>query len=516
MVERKAADERARREALRLEQRRGRRLGGGEAIARVVADAVLVRIAARENRRVRHERHDRVRVREVEARAVRGQLVQVRRGHASAARAERIAAPRVDRHEQHIAVGIDVERERRRAQPPPRAEPEHDCARQRGPARSSSVRAWGAEAPGAPAARFGSWPSAVLYPHQCTPSPVRRGCCRSPLAACAVTLAAQQPSQRQPTFRTTTDLVEVDVVAVDQDGQPVHGLTQADFTLFDRRKPQTIATFQEVTHEHEVDPAPLDAPAAAPPPRRDVASNRTAESDRLVVIVVDDLHIYKGRTDTARQITRAIVRDLGSQASMGILFTSGDHNIEVTEDRTALLAAIDRDVGPAGISAADSCRGRHARTGTGAHAGHQGVLRRHERVQDAAGRRAHARRRRSAAQGVRARVGGHREGSERHLRRDVAARRRAAGRRRVRGGRHHRDHQTRADRIPRVRARRHDGRDAAVERHDLCDRSARLRLGPGSREGVPPGGRLPRRPVPGRHRCPIGTAGCGRRSTGWR
>jgi VWFA-related protein len=177
------------------------------------------------------------------------------------------------------------------------------------------------------------------------------------LAACAVTLAAQQP-----TFRTTTDLVEVDVVAVDQDGQPVHGLTQADFTLFDRTKPQTIATFQEVTHEHEVDPAPLDAATTAPPPRRDVASNRTAESDRLVVIVVDDLHIYKGRTDTARQITRAIVRDLGSQASMGLLFTSGDHNIEVTEDRTALFTAIDAMSGrrgyPRPILAVDDMHGQ--------------------------------------------------------------------------------------------------------------------------------------------------------------
>lgn len=181
------------------------------------------------------------------------------------------------------------------------------------------------------------------------------------LAACAAALSAQLPPQR-PTFRTTTDLVEVDVVAVDQDGQAVRGLTQADFTLFDRRKPQPIATFQEVTHEHEGDPAPVDAAATALPPRRDVASNRTAQSDRLVVIVVDDLHIYKGRTDTARQIARAIVRDLGSQASMGMLFTSGNHNIEVTEDRAALFTAIDAMSGrrgyPRPILAVDDLHGQ--------------------------------------------------------------------------------------------------------------------------------------------------------------
>lgn len=184
------------------------------------------------------------------------------------------------------------------------------------------------------------------------------------IAALAATVAAQtSPPQQRPTFRTTTDLVEVDVVAVDRDGQPVYGLKQEDFTLFDRGKPQTVATFQEVTHQHDVDVAPLDAAPAPQPPKADVASNRTAQSDRLVVIVVDDLHIYRGRTDTARQIARAIVRDLGPQASMGILFTSGDRNIEVTEDRAELLAAIDKMAGrrayPRPILAVDDMHGQN-------------------------------------------------------------------------------------------------------------------------------------------------------------
>jgi len=184
------------------------------------------------------------------------------------------------------------------------------------------------------------------------------------LTALAATVTAQTPPpQQRPTFRTTTDLVEVDVVAVDQDGQPVFALKQEDFTLFDRGKPQTIATFQEVTHQHDVDVAPLDAAPGPRPPKVDVASNRTAQSDRLVVIVVDDLHIYRGRTDTARQIARAIVRDLGPQASMGILFTSGDHNIEVTEDRAELLAAIDKMTGrrayPRPILAVDDMHGQN-------------------------------------------------------------------------------------------------------------------------------------------------------------
>jgi len=37
----------------------------------------------------------------------------------------------------------------------------------------------------------------------------------------------------------------------------------------------------------------------------DVSNNQTAQADRLVVMVVDDLHIYRERTDRARDIARS-------------------------------------------------------------------------------------------------------------------------------------------------------------------------------------------------------------------
>jgi VWFA-related protein len=158
-------------------------------------------------------------------------------------------------------------------------------------------------------------------------------------------IAAQQarparpaPPPQQPTFRSTVNLVEVDVTAVDKDNNPVRGLTAADFTLLDRGKAQGIAAFEEVSHAH----APAPSPVAALPPtlKRDVASNQSAASDRLVVMVIDDLHLFKGLTDRVKTIAQQVVSDLGPQATMGVLFTSGDHNIEPTEDRSELLAAV--------------------------------------------------------------------------------------------------------------------------------------------------------------------------------
>jgi VWFA-related protein len=158
-------------------------------------------------------------------------------------------------------------------------------------------------------------------------------------ALAALSLAAIMLSQsQQPTFRASIDLVQVDVVVVDKDGNPVHGLTEADFTILDRKKLQKIAAFEEITHHHAEE-------AAAPPRLRtvklDVSSNQTAQSDRLIVMVVDDLHIYKERTDRAKEIARKVLADLGSQSSMAVLFTSQEHSTQVTTDRARLLAAVE-------------------------------------------------------------------------------------------------------------------------------------------------------------------------------
>ncbi|MEX2271137.1 MAG: VWA domain-containing protein [Vicinamibacterales bacterium] len=173
---------------------------------------------------------------------------------------------------------------------------------------------------------------------------------RRPVAFTAAVLClslaadAQQraPLQSQPTFRADVELVQIDVVVVDQNGAHVRGLKASDFVVRDRGKPQTVAAFEEISHER---PARTMADAAAPPPpppaRLDVSSNQTAAADRLVVLVVDDLHLWRGRTATAQSIARGILDRLGPDASMAVLFTSGERSTQVTEDRALLRNAID-------------------------------------------------------------------------------------------------------------------------------------------------------------------------------
>jgi VWFA-related protein len=152
--------------------------------------------------------------------------------------------------------------------------------------------------------------------------------------------APQQPGQQPLLFRAGIELVQVDVVVVGPDGNAIRGLTEQDFVVRDRGKPQTVSSFQEISHEHAAD---AGEPAAVFPPtlKMDVSSNQTARADRLVVMVVDDLHIFLGRTERAKDLARQIILQLGAQASMAVLFTSGEHNTQVTEDRSELLAAAD-------------------------------------------------------------------------------------------------------------------------------------------------------------------------------
>src|SRR5580698_4290323 len=57
--------------------------------------------------------------------------------------------------------------------------------------------------------------------------------------------AAAQDSSPDPTFRTGTELVQVSVVAQDQNGKAVEGLHRKDFQVFDNRAQQEIRLFLE-------------------------------------------------------------------------------------------------------------------------------------------------------------------------------------------------------------------------------------------------------------------------------
>ena len=159
------------------------------------------------------------------------------------------------------------------------------------------------------------------------------------LLLCGCFSLSSHLSAQQATFRVRTDLVQVDVVVVDKDGNPVTGLTKEDFVILDRKKPQTIEVFEEF--KYNAKEAAMKPGAFPPQLKLDFSSNQSAQSARLILMVIDDLHIYKERTERAKEILRKVVADLGAESSMAVLFTSGEGSIEVTQNPAALLAAVD-------------------------------------------------------------------------------------------------------------------------------------------------------------------------------
>ena len=150
-------------------------------------------------------------------------------------------------------------------------------------------------------------------------------------------LAVCSAAFQQPVFRSRINLVQVDVVVADRDGHAVRGLTAADFQLFDRKHPQEISAFQEVSREASAGAVMVPLPRPVP---QDVAANSNGAADRVVVLVVDDFHIYAGRTDKARQLARQVIDAFGDSSSMAVLFTSGNRSTEFTQDQSRLVEAV--------------------------------------------------------------------------------------------------------------------------------------------------------------------------------
>src|ERR1700733_13655179 len=57
--------------------------------------------------------------------------------------------------------------------------------------------------------------------------------------------ADKQDAQKAPALRVLTRLVQISVIAQDEDGRPVTGLTREDFKIFDEGQEQKITFFSE-------------------------------------------------------------------------------------------------------------------------------------------------------------------------------------------------------------------------------------------------------------------------------
>ncbi|HXT71687.1 MAG TPA: VWA domain-containing protein [Vicinamibacterales bacterium] len=113
------------------------------------------------------------------------------------------------------------------------------------------------------------------------------------------------PSQQPPQFRTGVTLVPVEVRVVDRDGNPVRGLTKADFEVREDGRAQELAHFQALEADDKLEPGRLfvillgrgrlNLPTKAVQAAVDFVRARLVSPDRVAVVAYN--RIIKPTTD---------------------------------------------------------------------------------------------------------------------------------------------------------------------------------------------------------------------------
>lgn len=166
----------------------------------------------------------------------------------------------------------------------------------------------------------------------------------SAVILCAGVLDAQQlPSV--PTFRSRVDAIETELRVTDGDGRPVTDLEASDVEVFEDGRRQQIVAFTRVSVPI-VAPSVRTEPAWLPAP--DVASNRVANSSRIFVLILDDLHVDRRNSDQVKKAARRFVEEHlqpGDLASVVYTGARPEAAQDFTTDPRLLCRAIDQFVG---------------------------------------------------------------------------------------------------------------------------------------------------------------------------
>jgi len=152
---------------------------------------------------------------------------------------------------------------------------------------------------------------------------------------------APQPQKGQaPVFRAGVNVVRVDIIVTDRQGNAVTDLTQSDFEVREDGKPQVIDLFRLINSNGE--PAAGAEPARVIRTMHDEEAEAARDDVRLFVIFLDDYHV---RMDSAMRVRDPLVQFLRTQLGpldmVAIMYPLTPVSaVSFTRDREALVQAV--------------------------------------------------------------------------------------------------------------------------------------------------------------------------------
>ena len=171
------------------------------------------------------------------------------------------------------------------------------------------------------------------------------------VACTAAAVAAGQTPAEPPRFRVAVDVVSIDAVVTDRNGEVVRDLTAADFEVLQdgKRQKVTFAQFVPVTTAaapaaNAIGVSAVPAPGPTEAPRAPAPPITREQVRRTIVVVVDDLGLSVAGMNTTRRALRGFVETgLLPTDLVAIVRTGESRGVlqSLTNDRGALQAAVD-------------------------------------------------------------------------------------------------------------------------------------------------------------------------------
>ena len=158
---------------------------------------------------------------------------------------------------------------------------------------------------------------------------------------------ATPPSEPQqaPVFRTGINVVRVDVIVTDKQGNPVADLGPTDFEVLEDGKAQTIDTFKLVSVTGS--PAPGEEAPRAIRNDYDEETEAGREDVRIFVIMLDEYQVRRGASLVVREpLVRFIRTQLGPLDLLGVMYPlTPVSGLRLTRNHEAVVREIERFVG---------------------------------------------------------------------------------------------------------------------------------------------------------------------------